>query len=148
MEIVKRTAAILPFEALQVGLSAELLWSVTDADIDAFAELSGDYNPLHVDAGFARAAGFPDRVVHGMLLGSKLSAFVGMIIPGRDCLLLETQLAWPNAVHPGDDVMVRGEITEKSEDQRVVRIKIKATKLDSGRRLVVGRGWALCQIRY
>lgn len=135
------------YEDLRVGMSAELRWSVLAADIDSFAALSGDHNPLHVDAGFAKAHGFRDRVAHGFLLGSKVSAFVGMILPGRDCLLLETQLAWPRAIHPGDELTILGEITDLSPEQRVMKIKIRATKMDHGKMVVAGRGWVLCQSR-
>jgi acyl dehydratase len=141
------TAAHIPFENLQIGFSAELRWHVSDAEIDAFAAVSGDYNPLHVDATFARGRGFPDRVAHGHLLGSKVSAFVGMIMPGRDCLLLETQLAWPRPVHPGDEVTLRGEIVELSQEQRIMKIRFRATKQSDGKAVVVGRGWTLCQSR-
>lgn len=144
---MRPTAAHIPFESLQIGSSAELRWQVSEAEIDAFADLSGDHNPLHVDAAFARGRGFPDRVAHGYLLGSKVSAFVGMTMPGRDCLLLETQLAWPRPVHPGDEVTIRGEIVELSTDQRVMKIKIRATKQHDGKAVVVGRGYALCQSR-
>src|SRR5215212_3865347 len=101
--------ADLSFADLQVGMQAQLAWDVSEADIDAFASLSGDINPMHVDAAFARARGFRDRVAHGFLLGSKVSAFVGTTIPGRRCLLLEQSLAFPNAVFSGDTVTVTGE---------------------------------------
>jgi acyl dehydratase len=125
----------------------ELDWIVSPSDLDAFAALSGDVNPLHVDAEFARAKGFPNRVAHGFLLGAKVSAFVGTVMPGRDCLLLETLLAWPNPFFAEDTVRLRGEIVELSVLNRVTRIKIRATTARAGTSVVVGRGWALCQIR-
>lgn len=140
-------AAHVPFEDLHVGRVAELQWIVSADEIDAFATLSGDHNPLHTDAAFARAQGFPDRVAHGFLLGAKVSAFVGMLMPGRDCLLLETNLRWPQAVHARDEVTIRGEITELSSEQRIMKIKIRATKAGASKTVVVGRGWALCQSR-
>jgi 3-hydroxybutyryl-CoA dehydratase len=137
----------MEFKDLSVGLVRELHWTVAPSDVDAFAACSGDFNPLHVDAAFARQAGFPDRVAHGFLLGAKISAFVGMVMPGRDCLLLETQLAWPAAIFSGDAIRIRGEIVELSEDNQVMRIKFRAVATRAGRELVVGRGWTLCQIR-
>jgi len=100
-----------------------------------------------VDTEFARLRGFPDRVAHGFLLGAKISAFVGTVLPGRDCLLLETQLAWPGPCFAGDKVRVRGEIVELSTENRVMRIKIRATTERVGKSVVVGRGWVLCQTR-
>jgi acyl dehydratase len=139
--------AHIAFEDLAIGMVRELDWTVCPSDLDAFATLSGDINPLHVDSEFARIRGFADRVGHGFLLGAKVSAFVGTVMPGRDCLLLETQLAWPAPFIAGDTVRIRGEIVKLSVEQRVIRIKIKATAARLGTSVVVGRGWALCQIR-
>jgi 3-hydroxybutyryl-CoA dehydratase len=139
--------AHVPFEELKVGTFAQMEWTVAAGDLDAFAAVSGDINPLHVDAEFARQRGFPDRVAHGFLLGAKVSAFVGTVMPGRDCLLLETQLAWPNPCFAGDVVRLRGEIVELSPENRVMRIKFRAVATRAGSSVVVGRGWTLCQTR-
>jgi acyl dehydratase len=139
--------AHIALEDLAVGLVRELDWTVAPGDLDAFAAVSGDINPLHVDPEFARLKGFPDRVAHGFLLGAKVSAFVGTVMPGRDCLLLETQLAWPSPCFAGDTVRLRGEIVELSKENRVMRIKMRATVARVGTSVVVGRGWVLCQTR-
>jgi len=129
-------------------MTAELRWSVTAAQIDAFAELSGDFNPLHVDAGFAKARGFADRVAHGLLLGSKVSTLMGMVLPGRDCLLLEVQLSWPKPVYPGDEILLTSEVVELSEEQKLLRVKIKAVTRRDAQMVTVGRGAVLCQVQY
>jgi 3-hydroxybutyryl-CoA dehydratase len=141
------SAAHTPFDSIKIGLAAEIRWSVSAKEIDDFAALSGDYNPLHIDEVYARNCGFPDRVAHGFLLGSKVSAFVGMTIPGRDCFLLEAQLAWPRPIYSGDEIVIRGEVVELSTEQRIVKIKIRATRKKEDNVTVVGRGWALCQSR-
>jgi 3-hydroxybutyryl-CoA dehydratase len=137
----------MTLEDLAVGLIKTLSWTITTRDIDAFALLSGDVNPLHVDSGFARDRGFPDRVAHGFLLGAKVSAFVGTVMPGRDCLLLEAQLNWPKPCFAGDTVHISGEIMELSVDSAAMRIKIRAVAVRNEASVVVGRGWVLCQIR-
>jgi acyl dehydratase len=139
--------AHLTLADLAVGMARELVWTVSTRDLDAFAALSGDINPLHVDAEFARARGFPDKVGHGFLLGAKISAFVGTVMPGRDCLLLEAKLSWPAPYIAGDTVRIRGEVVELSVQNSAMRIKIRATVDRQGASVVVGRGWALCQIR-
>jgi acyl dehydratase len=140
--------AHIPFEELTIGMSALMEWTIAASDIDAFANVSGDINPLHVDAAFARERGFPDRVAHGFLLGARVSAFVGTVMPGRDCLLLETQLAWPNPCYAGDVVRLRGEIAQLSPENRIMRIKFRATAMRSATAVVVGQGWTLCQSRF
>ena len=71
------------YDDLQEGQRCELRRSLSAADIDAFAAVSGDRNPLHMDADFARAAGYPDRIAHGMLLASWISAAIAQELPGR-----------------------------------------------------------------
>ncbi len=140
-------ATHLPFETLELGQRAALEWRVSRDDIDRFAALSGDHNPLHVDADFARARGFPDVVAHGFLLGSKVSALVGMLLPGRDCLILEATMAYPRAIHPGDLVRVAGEVDMLSPEQRVLRVRIRAHRIGAGADVLVGRGNVLCRNR-
>lgn len=139
------TAIHLPFEALELGQRATLEWAVVRADIDRFAALSGDHNPLHVDADFARSRGFPDVVAHGYLLGAKVSALVGMLLPGRDCLILETTMAYPKPIHPGDLVRVAGEVDMLSPEQKVLRVRIRAHRIGAGPDVLVGRGNVLCR---
>jgi 3-hydroxybutyryl-CoA dehydratase len=139
--------AHMTLEDLAVGLVRNMSWTITSSDIDAFALLSGDVNPLHVDSSFARDRGFPDRVAHGFLLGAKVSAFVGTVMPGRDCLLLESLLTWPRPCFAGDTVHLSGEIMELSIDSRAMRIKMRAVAVRKEASVVVGRGWVLCQIQ-
>lgn len=135
----------IDFAMLRVGMVDEMSWTVDNALVDAFAALSGDHNPLHVDAAYARANGFPDRISHGFLLGAKVSAFIGMLTPGRRCLLLEESLAFPNPVFPGDTITLRGEVVELWPEQAMMRLKVKATKTAvTGKLVVVGRGSILC----
>ena len=143
----KPSVVHMRFADMLIGVHRDLDWRVETSDLDRFASISGDYNPLHVDAEFARSRGFPDRVAHGFLLGAKISAFVGTIMPGRDCLLLETQIAWPRPYFAGDTVNIRGEIVTTSTENRVIKIKLRATATRSGISDVIARGWALCQIQ-
>jgi 3-hydroxybutyryl-CoA dehydratase len=142
---VTQAALHIPFATLALGQRAALEWLVLRDDIDRFAALSGDRNPLHVDADFARARGFPDVVAHGYLLGSKVSALVGMLLPGRDCLILETTMAYPRAIHPGDVIRVGGEVDMLSPEQRVLRVRIRAHRIGVGPDVLVGRGNVLCR---
>src|SRR5262252_2058423 len=71
------------FGQIPIGQSYEIERTFTAGDSDAFAHLSGDFSPLHVDAEYARSTEFGDRVVHGMLLASLFSQLVGMWLPGK-----------------------------------------------------------------
>jgi acyl dehydratase len=133
--------ADLAIDELQLGRTETATWRVREDEIDAFAALSGDVNPLHMDAAYARANGFAGRVAHGYLLGSKISGFVGTRLPGRRCLLLQASMDYPNPVYAGDEVTIEGEVAEVWPDQNLVRIKIRARAEKP-----VGRGWALCRV--
>ncbi|MGB8402249.1 MaoC family dehydratase [Bradyrhizobium sp.] len=141
------TVRDLSIDDLQIGMNAELVWNVEDTEIDRFASISGDVNPMHVDARYARARGFENRVAHGFLLGSKVSAFVGTMIPGRRCLLLEETLAFPNPVYPGDRIVISGQLVELWPEQALLKLKFRATKMNGEKSVIVGRGTVLCQIR-
>jgi 3-hydroxybutyryl-CoA dehydratase len=136
-----------PFSAFTLGQSATLDWFVTRDEIERFVQLSGDRNPLHVNPQFARAQGFPDIVAHGYLLGAKVSALVGMQLPGRDCLILETTMAYPRPCHPGNQVRIHGEIDLLSPEQKVLRVRIRAHRYEADRPQLVARGSVLCRSR-
>ena len=97
----------------------EECWTHTIAaeEVDAFAALSGDDNPLHMDDAYARSSGFRGRVVHGMLLGAWLSRVLGTHFPGPGVLWLAQNIRFARAVYIGDSVEV------------VVRVRHKAAEL-------------------
>lgn len=129
----------LAFDNIKVGDRAEIAWTPAGADIDAFAELSGDRNPLHTDGDYARSHGFADRVVHGFLIGAKVSALVGMLLPGRRSLLLEYELSHPNPVFAGDAIVLRGEVRDRWPDLRLIELSIKAIKAQDGKTVIQGK---------
>jgi acyl dehydratase len=100
---------------------------VHEADIDAFARLSGDHNPLHTDRAFATAHGFPDRVAHGAYLAALVSRFVGMELPGRRSLLLSLKLDFTAPTFPGDTLEISGRIDSTHPEGRVVSLKLRIT---------------------
>lgn len=140
-----REARVVAFDELAIGQTVSLDWSVEAAEIDRFSEVSSDRNPLHMQADFARSKGFSDRVAHGFLLGAKVSALVGMLLPGRDCLILEQGLAYPKPVYPGDLIRIEGQVDELSSEQRIVKVRIRAHRIVDDVRTLVARGFVLCR---
>jgi len=98
-------------------------------DLDSFAKLTGDYNPLHCDEEYSKSKGFENRVVYGMLAGSLFSTLVGMICPGKRNLYLTQSLNFKRPLYPGEKLIVRGEIVGKNESINILTIK---TKIISG----------------
>ena len=140
------SAREIAFEDLSPGVSADISWTAEVAEIESFANLSGDRNPLHMDGAYARERGFADRVAHGFLLGAKVSALIGMFLPGRRCLLVEESLNFPNPVYPGDEVTLSGEVVDTHTDLALVNLKIRGEKKDEDGAQSVVRGNVLCKI--
>lgn len=127
----------LTYDELSEGQSCEVGRTVSAADIDAFAAASGDHNPLHTDAEFARAAGFPDRIAHGMLLASWISAALAEQLPGRGTVYLRQSLEFRHAAVPGDRLLVRLTVAEKKRRGRVI-LDCRIVQHDDGREVVRG----------
>jgi 3-hydroxybutyryl-CoA dehydratase len=98
-------------EDLQLGLSAERAHVVTEADITAFAELSGDFNPVHMDEAFAATTPFGGRIAHGMLSAAYISALIASELPGAGTIYLSQSLRFRRPVRIGDEVVSRIEVT-------------------------------------
>jgi 3-hydroxybutyryl-CoA dehydratase len=113
-----------------VGLHSGFSRQLTADDVDRFASLSGDENPLHVDADYARKAGFPGRVVYGMLTSSLYSRLVGMYLPGELCLLQGIQIDMVAPAFVGDTVTVEGEVVHLSEAFRRIELRARVTRDD------------------
>ena len=111
------------FAQLFVGQAAQFTRTFSDAEILAFADLSGDRNPLHVDPAYARASGFAGMVAHGLLSGALYSTLVGMHLPGRRALLRGIQVDFHAPVFAGEPLTVKGEIVELHAEFRVITLK-------------------------
>lgn len=107
-------------ESLREGDMVRWGHQVTVEDIDRFAEVSGDDNPIHMDAGFARERGFRGRVVHGMLLGAFLSRVLGTKLPGAGALWLSQSLRFVQPVYVNDRIEVIVKVRYKSESLRMM----------------------------
>lgn len=108
-------------DELSVGDTASLSGSFSQEDIDAFARISGDDNPAHVDAAWADASPFGGRVAHGVLTAGLISAVLGTQLPGPGTIYMSQTLKWLAPVRPGDLLIATATITEiNSEKKRVV----------------------------
>lgn len=101
----------LYFEDLTVGKSAELTRTVDDKAIQAFAEVSGDHNPVHLDEAFAATTQFKGRIAHGMLSAAYISALIAGKLPGPGAIYLGQTLSFRRPVKIGDEVTVTATIT-------------------------------------
>lgn len=111
------------FEELSVGQSAIFAKTVTEADIAAFAGVSGDFNPVHVNEDFAKDTLFKGRIAHGMLSAAFISTVFGMKLPGPGCIYVSQLLKFKAPVRIGDTVVARCEVTAMVPEKKFVTFK-------------------------
>lgn len=99
--------------------------AVTEEMLQKFLEISGDTNPLHTDAEFARGKGYPDKVVYGMITASFYSTLAGVYLPGKNCLLWEVNTKFTAPVFVGDKLEISGKITEVNVQFGFIKIKAR-----------------------
>ena len=126
----------------KVGDAATRSKTITDDDIRAFAELTGDHNPVHLDDEYAAGTRFGRRIAHGMLAASLISATLANELPGRGAVYLGQSLRFVAPVLPGDTVTARVEVTKVREDKPVVTLETVCTN-QRGERLVEGEAVVL-----
>ncbi len=100
------------FEALHVGQEASISRTVTEQDILAFAEVTGDKNPVHLDAAYAAKTMFKQRIAHGMLSAGYISAVFGMELPGPGAIYVSQTLNFKGPVKIGDTVVTTVKVAE------------------------------------
>lgn len=111
------------FDEIQIGDFAEIVHTITDADIKKFVDLTGDDNKLHVDKDYASKTSFKKPVAHGMLGASFISTIIGTKIPGDGALWFSQSLEFLMPVRVGDTLTIRGEVIGKNARENVIELK-------------------------
>lgn len=115
------------FEDLAVGQEASLTNTVNEKDIVAFAGISGDRNPVHLDADYAATTMFKERIAHGMLSAAYISAVFGMELPGPGAIYLSQSLAFKAPVRIGDTVVATVKLVELMPEKKRARFETVCT---------------------
>jgi len=97
--------------------------TITPEMVAEFAKVSGDYNPIHLDAEYARATAFGKPIAHGLLTGALLSGIMGTRFPGRGTVLLEVGLKYMRPVYVGDTAHFRLKVIHVRPDKPIVTIQ-------------------------
>jgi 3-hydroxybutyryl-CoA dehydratase len=117
-------------EDLAPGTSATFTKTVTEADILKYAEVSGDVNPLHLDAAYAATTMFKERIAHGMLSAGFISAVFGTVMPGPGAVYVSQNLQFKRPVKIGDTVTARVEVTAILPEKKFVTFKTQCVVND------------------
>lgn len=128
-------------EDLEIGMMRTLSKRVTDRDIELFAEVSTDRNPVHLDDDFAKDTIFQGRIAHGMLSAGLISAVIGEQLPGHGTIYMGQQLTFLAPVRPGD--VVRAEVTVLDIDHAKRRVTLKTECLVDGKPVLKGEAKVL-----
>jgi len=122
----------------QIGEQASFTKTVTEADVTTFAGVIGDFNPLYVDAEYARKSRFGRRIAHGMLSGGLISAVLGNRLPGPGSIYLSQQIEFLAPVYLGDTITARVEVIAWRSDQRIITLKTDCLNQDQ-KQVVTGK---------
>lgn len=125
------------FDEIEIGQTAEYSKRIEESDIMLFAAVSGDVNPVHLDAEFAAGTDFGERIAHGMLSGALISAALALELPGPGTIYLGQSLRFRRPVLIGDEITVQLEVTEKREDKGFVTLECTALN-QHGKAVVTG----------
>jgi len=126
----------LYLEDLSLGQSVEMAHTVSDDDIRAFAAVSGDNNPVHLDDAYAAATPFKTRIAHGMLSAGYISAVLGTRLPGPGSIYISQTMNFKRPVRIGDEVITRA--TVSSIDAERARVTLSTVCEVAGKPVVEG----------
>lgn len=133
------------YEDLEIGMSAETVHTISERDIELFAEVSGDRNPLHMDEEFAKTTAFGKRIAHGALSASYISGILGNTLPGPGAVFTGLSMRFRRPIFIGDEVTARAEVIEKKDRGNQVTMKISC--IVNGKRCIAGEAQVMVPSR-
>lgn len=128
-------------EEMAIGMIRSLTKAITDRDIELFAEVSSDHNPVHLDDAYAMDTIFEGRIAHGMLTASLISAVIGEQLPGHGTVYLGQSLKFLAPVRPGDVVTAEVEVLDIDHAKR--RVQLGTRCLVNDKKVLVGEATVL-----
>lgn len=129
----------LAYEDIAAGMTLEHDYEITPDLARHFLDVFHDRSPIHVDARYARDAGFAGAVAHGSILNGFVSHLVGMKLPGRRSLLLTVELRFDGPSYVGDRLRLAATVSQKVDTQRVVVLILRFQNLTRGTVAATGR---------
>jgi len=132
-------------EDIEMGMIRHLRKQVTDRDIEMFAEVSTDRNPVHLDDAYAQDTIFEGRIAHGMLTAGLISAVIGEQLPGHGTVYMGQTLKFLAPVRPGDTVLAEVEVTGIDHGKR--RVQLDCRCLVDGKKVLIGEATVLAPSR-
>ncbi|MHA2305071.1 MAG: MaoC family dehydratase [Candidatus Hodarchaeales archaeon] len=110
------------FDDLIIGQTAKYARTITETDIERFADVSGDHNPVHMDEEYAKTTIFKGRIAHGLLSASFISTVLASQLPGSGSIYLKQELNFLKPVRIGDNITTKVEVLEKDVEKKRVTL--------------------------
>lgn len=132
-------------EDIEMGMTRHLRKTVTDQDIEMFAEVSTDHNPVHMDEDYAQGTMFKGRIAHGMLTAGLISAVIGEQLPGHGTVYMSQSLKFLAPVRPGDLVHAEVKVIDIEPSKR--RVKLDCRCEVNGKNVLIGEAMVLAPAR-
>lgn len=128
----------MKFEDLKIGMSESVTKTITAKDVEMFAEISLDKNPVHIDEEYAAKSIFKTRIAHGILTSGLISAVLGTKLPGEGSIYLSQELKFMAPVFLGDTITATVEVAELIPEKKRVVMNTTCTNQD-GKNVIVGK---------
>ncbi len=125
----------MKYDEIEIGNKAEYVRTITEHDIELFAEVSGDLNPIHMDEEYAKTTMFKGRIAHGMLSVSFISTTLANQLPGPGTIYLKQEVAFKRPVRIGDVITTQVEVISKNDEKK--RLTLKTTCANQQEEIVV-----------
>lgn len=114
-----------------VGDYYEKKYCIDESTGEKFAEISGDFNPIHLDVNIAQKTRFKQKIVHGMLIGSYISGIIGNEFPGSGSIYLNQELEFIRPVYYNQEIIIRVEVVETEKERRRIKLMTKCFDIDN-----------------
>jgi 3-hydroxybutyryl-CoA dehydratase len=129
-------------DEIKIGDSAQISKTITEGDIELFARVTGDFNPLHLDHAYAEKTMFKGRIAHGLLSVGLVSAVLGNILPGHGTIYLSQEVKFLAPVRIGDTITARVEVIELIPEKNKAKFRTTCINQD-GKMVVDGVAWGM-----
>lgn len=117
-------------KSISIGETASLSKTISEADIVLFAGVTGDFNPLHLDAEYAKTTRFGERIAHGLLTAGLISAVLGTRLPGPGAIYLGQTLNFRKPVKIGDTITATAKVSSFDPEKRIVKLETNCYNQD------------------
>ena len=129
----------------KIGERARLVKEITEEDIQLFAKVTGDHNPLHLDTEFASRTRFKGRIAHGMISAGLISAVLGTVMPGPGGIYLSQTLKFIRPVRIGDTLTAEVQVTGWDSEKGILKLDTRCLNQDE-KEVVVGEAVLLVEL--